>query len=191
MDVCVFMKDGSAHEIFLENALTTSAGTLFSLMMDCLSLPQEASDIFSLWLTSPLLSKQLLLSYRCIFFLFFVVALKQVGRRVDCKSARLNWISVSVLLVSQTLWHVHWNQNLLISYRTAVSSTFIVLGYYLRHMRREWGHCAPPPKKEANLGQAGVQATARSETLFIFIILIVCLSQTKEHLRILYPHTTN
>ncbi|XP_072167648.1 putative FERM domain-containing protein FRMD8P1 [Diadema setosum] len=58
-DVCVFLRDGSAHEIFIENVLTTSAGALFSLMMDCLSLPPEASDIFSLWLTSPLLQLQL------------------------------------------------------------------------------------------------------------------------------------
>lgn len=57
MDVCIFQKGGSAHEIFVENALTTTAGTLFSQMMDCLTLPNEASEIFSLWLTSPLLGK--------------------------------------------------------------------------------------------------------------------------------------
>ncbi|XP_011675388.1 FERM domain-containing protein 8 isoform X3 [Strongylocentrotus purpuratus] len=59
MDVCIFQKGGSAHEIFVENALTTTAGTLFSQMMDCLTLPNEASEIFSLWLTSPLLELQL------------------------------------------------------------------------------------------------------------------------------------
>ncbi|XP_054758164.2 FERM domain-containing protein 8-like isoform X1 [Lytechinus pictus] len=59
MDVCIFQKDGSAHEIFIENVLTATAGTLFSHMMGCLSLPNEASEIFSLWLISPLLELQL------------------------------------------------------------------------------------------------------------------------------------
>nr|XP_054759618.1 putative FERM domain-containing protein FRMD8P1 [Lytechinus pictus] len=63
MDVCIFQKDGSAHEIFIENVLTATAGTLFSHMMGCLSLPNEASEIFSLWLISPLLGKIL-----CLFF---------------------------------------------------------------------------------------------------------------------------
>ena len=56
-DVVVYLKDDSGHEFFLENALTESAQDLHARMMESLGLPQSASDIFYIWITSPLLRK--------------------------------------------------------------------------------------------------------------------------------------
>lgn len=59
LEVCVFMKDGSVHELFLENVWTENAGELLLKVEDCLAIPPEAKDMFALWITSPLLQLQL------------------------------------------------------------------------------------------------------------------------------------
>ncbi|XP_071832781.1 putative FERM domain-containing protein FRMD8P1 isoform X2 [Apostichopus japonicus] len=59
LEVCVFMKDGSVHELYLENAWTEHASELLLKVEDCLAIPPEAKDMFALWITSPLLQLQL------------------------------------------------------------------------------------------------------------------------------------
>lgn len=59
LDVCVFMKDGSVHELHLENVWMENAEELLLKVEDCLDIPPEARDMFSLWITSPLLQLQL------------------------------------------------------------------------------------------------------------------------------------
>lgn len=55
------MKDGSVHELYLENAWTEHASELLLKVEDCLAIPPEAKDMFALWITSPLLREFLLL----------------------------------------------------------------------------------------------------------------------------------
>ncbi|XP_022085914.1 putative FERM domain-containing protein FRMD8P1 isoform X2 [Acanthaster planci] len=59
VDVCVFLKDGTGHEFFLENALVETAGDIMKRMQEHLGLPEVASEVFFLWITSPLLQLQL------------------------------------------------------------------------------------------------------------------------------------
>ncbi|XP_038072362.1 putative FERM domain-containing protein FRMD8P1 isoform X2 [Patiria miniata] len=59
IDVCVFLKDGTGHEFFLENALVETAGDITNRMREYLGLPETASEVFFLWITSPLLQLQL------------------------------------------------------------------------------------------------------------------------------------
>jgi len=58
-DVVVFLRDGSGHEFFLDNALAETAQDLQGRMMESLGLPASSSDIFYMWITSPLLQLQL------------------------------------------------------------------------------------------------------------------------------------
>ena len=55
--MCVFLKDGSGHEFFLENALTETAHDLHQRMMESLALPESAYEVFNIWIISPLLRK--------------------------------------------------------------------------------------------------------------------------------------
>lgn len=63
LEVCVFMKDGSVHELYLENAWTEHASELLLKVEDCLAIPPEAKDMFALWITSPLLREFLLVRH--------------------------------------------------------------------------------------------------------------------------------
>ena len=62
IDVCVFLKDGTGHEFFLENALVETAGDIMRRMLEHLGLPETADEVFYPWITSPLLRK---LTYSC------------------------------------------------------------------------------------------------------------------------------
>ncbi|XP_072031868.1 putative FERM domain-containing protein FRMD8P1 [Amphiura filiformis] len=58
-DVCVFLKDGSGHEFFLDNALVETAHDLQQRMMESLGMPESATEVFNIWIVSPLLQLQL------------------------------------------------------------------------------------------------------------------------------------
>lgn len=57
IDVCVFVKNGTGHEFYLENALVETAEDLTNRMLEYLTLPEMAKDIFFVWIMSPLLRK--------------------------------------------------------------------------------------------------------------------------------------
>ncbi|XP_071810414.1 putative FERM domain-containing protein FRMD8P1 isoform X1 [Asterias amurensis] len=59
IDVCVFVKNGTGHEFYLENALVETAEDLTNRMLEYLRLPEMAKDIFFVWIMSPLLQLQL------------------------------------------------------------------------------------------------------------------------------------
>lgn len=58
LDVCIFLRDGTGHEFSVESGKKASAQDLSDLMQSSLDLPVVASDLFCLWLSSPLLSKK-------------------------------------------------------------------------------------------------------------------------------------
>nr|XP_006813165.1 PREDICTED: FERM domain-containing protein 8-like [Saccoglossus kowalevskii] len=59
LDVCVFLRDGSGHEFSVECGKRATAQDLCDLMQANLCLPPVASELFCLWLSSPLLKLQL------------------------------------------------------------------------------------------------------------------------------------
>lgn len=74
LDVCVFMKDGSVHELHLENVWMENAEELLLKVEDCLDIPPEARDMFSLWITSPLLRKYLIVTLQVIYLMPYCYA---------------------------------------------------------------------------------------------------------------------
>ncbi len=55
MNIAVFLKEGTGRLLSLENGRMTNAGEIKQMMIDNLALPEEAKDIFAIWLISPLL----------------------------------------------------------------------------------------------------------------------------------------
>ena len=63
MNVAVFLKESEGHLLQLEKGKVTSAGQIKSMMMEILSIPRTASNIFAIWLVSPHLGKQYFFLY--------------------------------------------------------------------------------------------------------------------------------
>ncbi|XP_035684288.1 FERM domain-containing protein 8-like [Branchiostoma floridae] len=59
LELCVYSMDKCGLQFCLDNGKHTTAGELSKLVQGNLDLPQQASEVFCLWLTSPLLQLQL------------------------------------------------------------------------------------------------------------------------------------
>ncbi|XP_077993861.1 putative FERM domain-containing protein FRMD8P1 [Glandiceps talaboti] len=59
LDVCIFLRNGTGHEFNVEGCKRATAQELSDLMQANLGLPEIATELFCLWLTSPLLKLQL------------------------------------------------------------------------------------------------------------------------------------
>lgn len=59
LTVAIFLVEKSGRLLNLEEGRNTTAGTINTIMAENLSLPSVASQIFCVWLISPLLRKSL------------------------------------------------------------------------------------------------------------------------------------
>ncbi|CAH1792219.1 unnamed protein product [Owenia fusiformis] len=59
LEMCVYFANKTGLEMTLEGGRCTTAEEVFEQLMELLSLPSEARDVFCLWLISPLLELQL------------------------------------------------------------------------------------------------------------------------------------
>ncbi|XP_070578032.1 putative FERM domain-containing protein FRMD8P1 isoform X2 [Ptychodera flava] len=59
LEMCIFLRDGTGHEFNVEGGKRATAQELCTLMQTNLNLPPVASELFCMWLTSPLLKLQL------------------------------------------------------------------------------------------------------------------------------------
>eukprot|EP00794_Sanderia_malayensis_P020309 gene20309-22306_t len=59
MKIAVFLKEGAGHLLHLESGRQTNAWEIKRMMIKNLALPDEADNVFALWLISPLLELQL------------------------------------------------------------------------------------------------------------------------------------